>query len=337
MNVLREFFLNNIGLKAISLLLAFLLWVQVASQERVQRTVTLPVELVNMPPQLEISNDYVKTVEAEIRSGRGSSSLDERELAVVIDLTSSSPGTEVIPLTDQNPQGFLARALRQIQLIGIFPTESTITTTVRNKPPGAEILRITPDRIRLQLERTLRKIVWVTPELLGEPAKGFEVSGVEVTPSEVVLSGPESTVQTVSEAKTDPINVEGLSSPLSLNLYLDLEDARLRIENISSVQVEVTIEEKRREVRIRGVAVVKVPEDSEASLMTGKVQVVGTVPISFKGSIGVEDLEARVNVEGLQPQTEPHEIVPEIELSEEYVGSFRVQSVDPERVQVRVR
>ncbi len=310
MSVLREFFLNNIGLKAISLLLAFLLWVQVASQERVQRTVTLPVELVNMPPQLEISNDYVKTVEADIRSERGSAALDERELAVVIDLISSSPGTEVIPLTDQN---------------------------VRNKPPGTEVLRITPARIRLQLERTLRKIVQVTPELLGEPAKGFEVSEVEVTPSEVMISGPESAVQTVSEAKTDPINVEGLASPLSLNLYVDLGDPRLRIENSSSVQVEVTIEEKRREVRIRGIAVVKVPKDSEASLMTRKVQVMGTVPISFKGRIGAGDLEVRVNVEALQPQTEPHEIVPEIELSEEYAGIFRVQSVDPERVQVRVR
>ncbi len=96
MSVLREFFLNNLGLKAISLLLAFLLWVQVASQERVQRTVTLPVELVNMPPQLEVSNDYVKSVEADIRSERGSSALDERALAVVIDLASSGPGTPLL-------------------------------------------------------------------------------------------------------------------------------------------------------------------------------------------------------------------------------------------------
>ena len=48
MNVLREFLFNNIGLKAISLLLALLLWLQVAGQQTVQQKLDLPVVFVNM-------------------------------------------------------------------------------------------------------------------------------------------------------------------------------------------------------------------------------------------------------------------------------------------------
>ena len=51
MNILREFLFNNIGLKLISLLLALLLWLQVAGQQTVQRTLSLPVEFVNMAPR----------------------------------------------------------------------------------------------------------------------------------------------------------------------------------------------------------------------------------------------------------------------------------------------
>ncbi|MDA2928010.1 CdaR family protein [Acidobacteria bacterium AH-259-G07] len=308
MNILRAFFLKNLGLKVISVLLAFLLWLTITVPEMVQRTLSLPVEFVNMPSQLEISDDYDKEVEVVIRSDRSTSTLDERNLAVVIDLKGAVPGTELIRLTEGN---------------------------IRNKPSGVEILFIDPARIRLQLESTLRKIVEVTPELVGNPANGFEVTNVRVIPSEVMISGPKSRVLSVSTAKTEPIAIEGHSSTLRLNAYLDLEDPRLRIENTPSVNMVVTIEEKRREVRIPGIPIQVLPHDTQAPLITQRAEIIGTVPLSFAGELKPEDFRATVNVEELEPRREPYELVPQVTVSEEYAGVFQLKSWIPERVKVR--
>jgi len=310
MKFLRHFFLNNIGLKIISVLLAFLLWVQVASREPVQRTVMLPVELVNMPLQMEILNDYVKTIEVDIRSEFGTAVFDKQELAVVIDLSDSVPGTQVILLSDRN---------------------------FRDKPASAEILRFTPAKITLELENSLSKTVQVSPSLLGEPAVGYEVSEIAIDPSQITITGPESVVQAISTVKTGPIQIEGLFSSLRSTFYIDLENSKLRIADNSIVQVEITIEEKRREVSVGRITVVQIPEDSNISVITGEIQLVGTVPISFKGQISPKDIEARINGTTLPSRNELYKVVPEIKLSEEYADIFRVQSIDPEQVQIRVR
>ena len=306
MNLVRRLFLHNLGIKALSLLLAFLLWSQIARQQTVQRTVSVPVEFINMPTNLEIANDYQKQVDVDIRSQR--SNRGRPRLTAVINLEDSRPGGAVIPLSERN---------------------------IQNRPYGVEILSINPARIRLQLERTSRKIVKVEPQIVGRPRQGYEIMEIQVTPSEVMITGPESQVQEVSKAQTESVNVDGNSSDVSLDVYVDLENPRLRIENTSLVEVSVVIEEERRQIRIALVPVQVIPATVPVRLLTQRVKITGTVPVSFQGELKTSDFRARVNVEGLRPQSEPYEILPEIVPLPEYVNLFRLEFVTPERVQVR--
>ena len=310
MNRLRQFLLKNLGLKGLSLLFAFLLWLQVAGQQTVQRTVTLPVEFVNIPTQLEISNNYEKTVEVAVRSERRATVFDERDMSVVVDLRDASAGIQVIRLTENN---------------------------IRNRPVGVQILLMTPPRVKLQLDNRQRRIVEVKPELVGQPAEGFEVSNVKISPSKVVISGPESWVQGVSRARTSPINIGGLSSMLTVIAYIDLEDPRLRIEGTPSVQVAVDIEEKRREIRVRSVVVTIIPKDARVTIMNRKVDIIGTVPASFDGRIRAKDLQVQLYIKGQKSRLEPYTMVPEIEVVPEYEEVFRLRSIFPETIRVRVR
>lgn len=310
MNRLRQFLLKNLGLKGLSLLFAFLLWLQVAGQQTVQRTVTLPVEFVNIPTQLEISNDYEKTVEVAVRSERRATVFDERDMSVVVDLKDASAGIQVIRLTENN---------------------------IRNRPVGVQILLMTPPRVKLQLDNRLRKVVEVKPELVGQPAEGFEVSNVKISPSKVVISGPESWVQGVSRARTSPINIGGLFSMLTVIAYIDLEDPRLRIEGTPSVQVAVDIEEERREIRVKSVVVKITPKDARVTIMNQEVDIIGTVPVSFDGRIRARDLQAQLYVKDQKSRLEPYMLVPEIEVDPEYEKVFRLKSISPETIRVRVR
>lgn len=309
MNILRELLLNNIGLKAVSLLLAFLMWVQIAGRQTVQTTVSVPVEFINIPAELEISNSYQKQVDVVIRSELGRPP-GQRSMVAVVDLRKATPGTMVVPLAEDS---------------------------IRNKPQRVEIISITPPNIKLQLERTAVKIVKVQTETVGRPAQGFEVTAIQVVPSEVLVTGPESRLQKVSTAQTEPITIEGGTSEITQSVHVYLEDPRLRIQNPKPVTVTVSIEERRRKVQLRQVRVSLRPEGTAAQLLTRRVDVTGTMPASFHGELKASDFVALVDVQGLRPNPEPYEIIPRIVPPENYASAFRTESVIPWRVRVKVK
>lgn len=307
MNFLRSLLLKNIGLKAISLLLAVLLWFQIAGQQVVQRAVPVPVEFINMPVGLEITNDYTKRINVFI-SKRSSVQLDESRLAAVFDLSEAEPGTEVIPVTDAN---------------------------IRGVPYDAEVVGIEERRIRLELERTRRKIVEVKPEIVGEPAPGFVLREVRLSPAEVLISGPESRVASVTTAETEPINITGRRQSFVQDVYLDLEDPRLRIETAASVDAFVVIEEQRREVRLGRLPVVLVPPDSPVRIEPAQVEVFVSVPVSFEREISPEEFRALVRVGELDLEAGPVEIIPEVVIPDQYQEVVRVERVEAVRAVLR--
>src|SRR5690606_16256824 len=286
MNFLRSFLLKNIGLKAISLLLAVLLWFQIAGQQVVQRTVSVPVEFINMPVGLEITNDYTKRINVLIAK-RSSAKLDESRLAAVFDLSDAEPGIEIIPVSDTN---------------------------IRGVPYDVEVIGIEERRIRLELERTRRKIVEVKPEIIGEPAPGFVLREVRLSPAEVLISGPESRVASVTTAQTEPINITGRRQSFVQDAYLDLEDPRLRIETAASVEAHVVIEEERREVPLGRLPVVQVPPNPPVRIEPAQVEVFVSVPVSYQGEISPEDFRAVVRVGELDLEAGPVEITPEVSI-----------------------
>ena len=195
-----------------------------------------------------------------------------------------------------------------------------------------EVVSISPTSIRLLLENTIRKSIAVVPELVGEPAEGFQVTRVQAP--RVTIIGPQSRVQEVSEAQTEPIGITGLSSTLVRNVAVDIGEVALRMEP-ASVDIIITIEEERREVQVRRIPIELVPEGVEATLMTRRVEVVGTVPMSFSDELTTKDFQASVNVQALEPRQESYELVPQITIVDQYAGIFRIQSVIPDTIKVR--
>ena len=298
--------INNLSLKALAVLLAFLLWAQVANQETVQRTAMVPVEFLNIPDGLEISNEYTKQVEVIYRTDRPNN-FDPGQLSVVIDLDRAAPEAAIIHLTRAN----------------ILPTDS------------AEIVSINPARIRLQLENTLTKVVQVEPLLTGTPTKGYEVIEATATPTEVPLSGPESRIEQVNQVLTQPVSIEGQRETLARHVSLDQEDPKVRFEAIDHVRVSVVIEEKRKNVVLRRVSVDIVPEEASGQLLDRRVTIRGSVPISFKGRIDAKKFKAFIDLEGIATGQSVHRLIPRVEIPEEYREIFRIKTTAPAEIRAR--
>ena len=57
---------NNWGLKLLSLLFAIFLWYFVVGEDKVDIKVFIPIEIVNLPRDLVISNEYKKQLDVTI-------------------------------------------------------------------------------------------------------------------------------------------------------------------------------------------------------------------------------------------------------------------------------
>lgn len=309
MKFLRELILHNLPLKLFAFALAFLLWLQTSGQREVQTSIGIPIEFSNMPRDLEITNDYPRFVNVLI-TRQVSTRLEERNLSLVIDLRGAQPGLAVIPLSEDN---------------------------IRNLPSGVSEVDFEQSRLRLQLERTSRKLVTVSPDIIGEPDEGYQVRDIKVYPGEVLISGPHSKIEPITSAGTEPIDITGKTETFSQQVHLDLDDNRIRIEETESVDVFITIEEEREELTFR-VPVRPAEDENRVALINYRtVAITISKPSSYQNGINQGLFRAYVSVPEDQPGGEIVNIVPEIAIPPQYQDIVRLEATDPETVRVTVR
>ena len=109
-------------------------------------------------------------------------------------------------------------------------------------PDGLEVVSIEPSTIQVQLEREITQRVPVAPEIVGKPAPGLIVGVVEVFPSQVLVSGPESKIQRIVSLSTPPIDIEGRTSTLDETVPVLASDQLIQIVQPSRVTVRIPIQ-----------------------------------------------------------------------------------------------
>src|SRR4051794_34790654 len=136
--------------------LATLLWLIVAGDHLVERSMRVPLEFRNIPPELEIVGDPPTSVDVRLR---GSSALlgriEPRDIVAVLNLSTARPGSRMFHMLKED---------------------------VRT-PYGVEVAQIVPGTIGLELEKSGRRTVPIKPVLDGEPAPGFVTGRVTSEPA----------------------------------------------------------------------------------------------------------------------------------------------------------
>jgi YbbR domain-containing protein len=224
-----SFLHGDMPLRLASLALAVGLWFVIAGKQTAERGLAVPVELRNVPRDLELTGDPVNTVDVRVRASPGLiDSLDAGKILATIDLAGAEEGERIVQLTPD-----------QIRV-----------------PFGFRVVKITPAILTLNLEKIDRKIVPVRPRLIGRPAPGFEVADVTSDPATVTVAGPRSRVQEIESAFTEPVSVDGASQTVEEPVNVGLEDPLLRIEGGSRVRVTAEVREAHETRSFEGLRVV---------------------------------------------------------------------------------
>jgi len=207
-------FFRNLALKFVSVVLAALLWLIVSGEQTVERALRIPLELTNIPSQLELVGEPPAVVDVRIRGSSGVlSRVAAGELAAVLDVRTARAGERLFHLTG---------------------------TEVR-APFGVDVVQVTPSSLALFFENSASKFVAVLPEVEGQPADGFVVAKVTSEPSRVEVVGPASALRGLTNAVTEAVSVAGANGTVIEVVTLGLTDPAVRLRGPQTARVSVTI------------------------------------------------------------------------------------------------
>jgi YbbR domain-containing protein len=125
---------------------------------------------------------------------------------------------------------------RQIGLVNInLPSENVLV------PEGLEVVSVEPNTIRVDLEREVGQRVPVVPKIVGRPAAGATRGEAEVSPSQVLVTGPEPMLARLDSLPTRPINLDGRTLTFEEKVEVVSPSPLIQIAPPGSVTVTVPI------------------------------------------------------------------------------------------------
>jgi YbbR domain-containing protein len=125
---------------------------------------------------------------------------------------------------------------RQIGLVNInLPSENVLV------PEGLEVASVEPNTIRVDLEREVSTRVPVVPKFVGKPAAGSILGEPEVSPSQVLVTGPEPMLAHIEPLSTLPINLEGRAMTFDERVEVVAPNPLIQIAPAGMVTVRVPI------------------------------------------------------------------------------------------------
>ena len=206
--------LRNLGLKIVSMFIAVLLWLVVAGEQQAERGLRIPLQLQNLPQNLEIVDLPVEAVDVRVHGSSSTiSRLGPGDLVAVLDLQSAKPGLRLFHVTSEQVRA----------------------------PYGVEVAQVNPPTLALRFETSASRTVPIAPAVTGAVAPGYVISKITTEPATVDIVGPQNVIRQLSEALTEPVSVEGATSSIREPVTVGAASPTVRLKTPQRAIVVVTI------------------------------------------------------------------------------------------------
>lgn len=212
---IRQHVLHNLGIKLLSLMLAVGLWLAVASDPPAEIAVTVPIQFLNIPENLEISTESIPQAQVRVRGPqRIIRRLQPADISAEIELGGMKAGERTFDLTAQQVR----------------------------KPRGLEVEQVIPNQFHLSFDTRLTRQVPVRPRAFGSFAAGYQIGRIESDPATITISGPNKRVAAVEAAITDAIDASGTMDRATFVRHAYVSDPLVQVMNPNPVRVTVIME-----------------------------------------------------------------------------------------------
>lgn len=241
-------------LRFVSLILAIIFWYMVGGEDKIDKNVMIPVEIINLPRDLVISNQFKKQIQVTVNGPRSLIlEMTRGEITRQVDLSDAAPGTKIIS--------------NEIDSISV--------------PRGVTIERIQPSTIILSLDKLIQRNIPIQPVIVGDVPVDYQLGVVGTDPGEIAITGPRTVLEQIDTLMTRAINVEGLKESIQLQVPLDLSQAIVDLIGETSVTVRIRITMKTVEKTIENLPVAYEHQGVPFQVSPATVSVMAEVPLIF--------------------------------------------------------
>lgn len=194
--------INNLKLKILSVFIAFFVWLAVVNISNPDITGTQ-----NVP--LEVLNESVLT-----SSGKTYELLDDKNTVTV------SYKVRTLDSGSVSASDFRA----YIDLADMYEPTGAVPIKIDVKNSHVDSVTAKPAVIRVRTEDLQQKPFELTPKYVGKPEDGYSQGSVSLSPSKIVVSGPQSLVGQISTVGIE-IRLDGATEDLTGTLPIKCYDA----------------------------------------------------------------------------------------------------------------
>jgi len=212
---LRRLFLENVGYKVISLLLAIGLWLAVARTPVAEIEMRVPIEFRNLPDNLEI--DSASFTEAQVRlrgPERVLHGMSTADVQAEVDLGNMQAGERTFDLT-----------ARHVHV-----------------PQDVQVVQIIPGQFHLAFDNRVTRTVEVHPRVTGIFSGGMRVAQVTADPTTITVTGPQRRLEKLESATTDPVDASGAIGRATFTTQAYVADPLVQVVHPRPIQVTVIME-----------------------------------------------------------------------------------------------
>ena len=183
LNFFRKYVLKNLPFKLVSLAIAIMLWWAVGRDSAIEIPMTVPLEFLHAPSNLEITSDYPFQAQVTLRGPEHLlQEIRPSQVHAIMDLEGAGPGERTFDLS-----------IGQVQV-----------------PHNVKVVQVVPAQFHINFDRSASRTVEVQPRVIGTLLGGYEMKEPVAVPPKVTIIGPERRVNTIVNAMTDPVDATGV-------------------------------------------------------------------------------------------------------------------------------
>ena len=209
---------KNLPLKLLSVALAFLLWLFISGGrggEEMEISLGVPVELHNLPPEMEVMRGPVERIDVRMSGPRRVvSRVSKMGIYIPLDLTGAHEGETTFEL---------------------FTSDIKV-------PENITVTRVSPSSVNILLEKTVKKKVDIVVPVEGRPMLGLKALAPVITPETMEIKGPRSLVKGLDTLKTAPVSIKGALKDVEGETSVILpEEGAVHAVNRSTIKYRIPV------------------------------------------------------------------------------------------------
>ena len=302
------------GIFLVFLVISLIVWLLNQLEEHYDTRIVYPVEYSDFPGEMVVVGDPVSNLNLTLR-GQGFNLLEYKLIRKM------NPLEIKIRSNDLKAQAHVS-SLRYY-----LPTSSLQTRISQSLGADIEVVNISPDTLFFEFAKQTRKKLPVKPDLHYTFDKQMMLKGhIHIEPDSVMVSGPESVVDTLDQVKTEYMEFSELTG--SVQALLKLKKVHKKL-SYSSEQIRISIpaEQYTEGTLKKNISVINCPDSLVVRLFPSMVRITYLVGLSNYEEVIPQLFKAYVDYKNIQEDQEKLRVV--VEKAPDYLKSY---SYIPRRV-----